>query len=92
MGANTRQIIQLLILPEAKPGIIHAITVTAITLINYSAMAGAVGAGGLGTLAINYGYQRFNAGVMFSTVVVLIILVQLVQTVGDFISKRSAHN
>jgi D-methionine transport system permease protein len=90
MGASTRQIIQYIILPEAKPGIIHAITVTAITLINYSAMAGAVGAGGLGTLAINYGYQRFNAGVMLSTVIVLIILVQLVQMVGDFIAKRSS--
>lgn len=92
MGASTRQIIQHIILPEAKPGIIHAITVTAITLINYSAMAGAVGAGGLGTLAINYGYQRFNAGVMLSTVIVLIILVQLLQMVGDFIAKRSTHN
>jgi D-methionine transport system permease protein len=71
MGASTRHIILYILLPEAKPGIIHAITVTAITLINYSAMAGTVGAGGLGTLAINHGYQRFDAGVMISTVVVL---------------------
>lgn len=92
MGASTRQIILYIILPEAKSGLIHAITVTAITLVNYSAMAGAVGAGGLGTLAINYGYQRFNAGVMISTVIVLIILVQLIQTAGDYLAKRCTHH
>ncbi|KGP63558.1 methionine ABC transporter permease [Legionella norrlandica] len=92
MGANTRQIILHIILPEAQSGLIHAITVTAITLINYSAMAGTVGAGGLGTLAINYGYQRFNAGVMISTVIVLIILVQLIQMVGDYLAKRCIHH
>lgn len=92
MGANTSQIIRHILLPEAKPGIIHAITVTAITLINYSAMAGTVGAGGLGTLAINYGYQRFNAGIMIATVVVLIILVQLMQMSGDYLAKRFVHN
>ncbi|HAT8179434.1 TPA: methionine ABC transporter permease MetI [Legionella pneumophila] len=91
MGANTRQIILHIILPEAQSGLIHAITVTAITLINYSAMAGAVGAGGLGTLAINYGYQRFNAGIMIATVIVLIILVQLIQMVGDYLAKRCTH-
>ncbi|KTD65017.1 methionine ABC transporter permease [Legionella shakespearei] len=92
MGASTRQIIRHIILPEAKPGIIHAITVTAITLVNYSAMAGTVGAGGLGTLAINYGYQRFNAGIMIATVVVLIVLVQLMQMSGDYLAKRFVHN
>ncbi|CZH19508.1 TPA: methionine ABC transporter permease [Legionella pneumophila] len=91
MGANTRQIILHIILPEAQSGLIHSITVTAITLINYSAMAGAVGAGGLGTLAINYGYQRFNAGIMIATVIVLIILVQLIQMVGDHLAKRCTH-
>ncbi|MHA3157009.1 methionine ABC transporter permease [Legionella pneumophila] len=91
MGANTRQIILHIILPEAQSGLIHSITVTAITLINYSAMAGAVGAGGLGTLAINYGYQRFNAGIMIATVIVLIILVQLIQMVGDHLGKRCTH-
>ncbi|APF03457.1 TPA: methionine ABC transporter permease [Legionella pneumophila] len=91
MGANTRQIILHIILPEAQSGLIHSITVTAITLINYSAMAGAVGAGGLGTLAINYGYQRFNAGIMIATVIVLIILVQLIQMVGDYLAKHSTH-
>lgn len=91
MGANTRQIILHILLPEAKPGLIHAITVTAITLINYSAMAGTVGAGGLGTLAINFGYQRFDAGVMISTVIILIIVVQLTQMIGDYLAKRFLH-
>ncbi|MFI4919372.1 MAG: methionine ABC transporter permease [Legionellales bacterium] len=92
MGANTRQIIVAILLPEAKPALIHAITVTAITLVNYSAMAGTVGAGGLGTLAINYGYQRFDVGVMCSTVVILIIMVQLIQLSGDFLAKRCLHH
>ena len=92
MGATTRQIILHILLPEARPALIHAITVTAITLINYSAMAGTVGAGGLGTLAINYGYQRFDAGVMIATVIVLIIIVQLTQMLGDFLAKRFLHH
>ncbi|USQ14972.1 ABC transporter permease [Legionella lytica] len=92
MGANTKQIIFHILLPEAKPALVHAITVTAITLVNYSAMAGTVGAGGLGTLAINYGYQRFDAGVMLATVVVLIVMVQLTQMFGDYLAKRFVHN
>jgi D-methionine transport system permease protein len=92
MGANTQQIIMHILLPEAKPALIHAITVTAITLVNYSAMAGTVGAGGLGTLAINYGYQRFDAGVMISTVIILIVMVQLIQMAGDYLAKRFLHN
>ncbi|MGL5742334.1 MAG: methionine ABC transporter permease [Legionella sp.] len=92
MGANTSQIILHILLPEAKPALIHAITVTAITLVNYSAMAGTVGAGGLGTLAINYGYQRFDAVIMISTVIILIIMVQLIQTLGDYLAKRFLHN
>ncbi|KTD56374.1 D-methionine transport system permease protein MetI [Legionella santicrucis] len=92
MGANTRQIILHILLPEAKPALIHAITVTAITLVNYSAMAGTVGAGGLGTLAINYGYQRFDAGIMISTVIILIIMVQLTQMIGDYLAKRFLHH
>jgi D-methionine transport system permease protein len=91
MGANTRQIIMHILLPEAKSGIVHAITVTAITLINYSAMAGTVGAGGLGTLAINHGYQRFDAGLMIATVIVLIIMVQLIQMLGDYFAKRFSY-
>ncbi|AWN73922.1 methionine ABC transporter permease [Legionella anisa] len=92
MGANTQQIILHILLPEAKPALIHAITVTAITLVNYSAMAGTVGAGGLGTLAINYGYQRFDAGVMISTVIILILMVQLMQMAGDYLAKRFLHH
>lgn len=88
MGASSRQIIFYILFPEAKAALIQAITVTAITLINYSAMAGTVGAGGLGTLAINYGYQRFDAKVMLSTVIVLIIMVQLTQMIGDYLTKR----
>lgn len=77
MGASTRQIIWNALLPEARPGIIAAITVTAITLVSYTAMAGVVGAGGLGDLAIRFGYQRFQTDVMVVTVVMLLILVQM---------------
>ncbi len=83
MGASTRQIITSALLPEARPGIIAAITVTAITLVSYTAMAGVVGAGGLGDLAIRYGYQRFQTDVMVVTVILLLILVQILQMVGD---------
>ncbi|KRV64131.1 methionine ABC transporter permease [Pseudomonas citronellolis] len=83
MGASTRQIICNALLPEARPGIIAAITVTAITLVSYTAMAGVVGAGGLGDLAIRFGYQRFQTDVMVVTVIMLLVLVQVLQTVGD---------
>ncbi|CAB1400055.1 D-methionine transport system permease protein [Pseudomonas granadensis] len=83
MGATTRQIIINALLPEARPGIFAAITVTAITLVSYTAMAGVVGAGGLGDLAIRFGYQRFQTDVMIVTVVLLLILVQVLQMVGD---------
>lgn len=83
MGATTRQIIMNALLPEARPGIFAAITVTAITLVSYTAMAGVVGAGGLGDLAIRFGYQRFQTDVMIVTVVLLLILVQALQMVGD---------
>lgn len=87
MGANTWQIIRQILVPEARPALIHAVTVTAITLVNYSAMAGTVGGGGLGDLAIRYGYQRFDAVVMLATVSILVIIVQLLQMLGD----RCAH-
>jgi len=83
MGATTRQIIMNALLPEARPGIFAAITVTAITLVSYTAMAGVVGAGGLGDLAIRFGYQRFQTDVMIVTVLLLLILVQVLQMVGD---------
>ncbi|MFC5696090.1 methionine ABC transporter permease [Pseudomonas sp. GCM10022186] len=83
MGATTGQIIWNALLPEARPGIFAAITVTAITLVSYTAMAGVVGAGGLGDLAIRFGYQRFQTDVMVVTVILLLVLVQILQTVGD---------
>lgn len=83
MGATTKQIIFSALLPEARPGILAAITVTAITLVSYTAMAGVVGAGGLGDLAIRFGYQRFQTDVMLVTVLLLLILVQIIQSVGD---------
>lgn len=83
MGASTRQIIWNALLPEARPGIIAAVTVTAITLVSYTAMAGVVGAGGLGDLAIRFGYQRFQTDVMVVTMVLLLLLVQILQTIGD---------
>lgn len=83
MGANTRQIVFGALLPEAMPGILAAATVTAIALVSYSALAGVVGGGGLGDLAIRYGYQRFQLDVMFITIVLLLLLVQLLQTIGN---------
>ena len=83
MGASTRQIVTGALLPEALPGIIAGITVTAITLVSYAAMAGVVGGGGLGDLAIRYGYQRFQTDVMIVTVVLLVVFVQLLQMLGD---------
>lgn len=91
MGANTWQMIRHIILPEALPGLIHATTVTAITLVNYSAMAGTVGGGGLGDLAIRYGYQRFDAMVMLTTVVILVMIVQVIQQGGDHLARRFTH-
>lgn len=88
MGASTNQMILHILLPEARPALINAVTVTAITLVNYSAMAGTVGGGGLGDLAIRYGYQRFNSLVMFATVVILIIIVQALQIIGDKLSQK----
>ena len=88
MGANTWQMVRHILLPEARPALIHAMTVTAITLVNYSAMAGTVGGGGLGDLAIRYGYQRFNPTVMLATVAILVVIVQLIQMGGDRLACR----
>jgi len=92
MGANTWQMIRRMLLPEAMPALIHAMTVTAITLVNYSAMAGTVGGGGLGDLAIRYGYQRFNLGIMLATVLILVVIVQLLQMGGDRLARRFSHD
>ncbi len=91
MGATTRQIIVKALLPEARPGIIAAVTVTAIALVSFTAMAGAVGAGGLGDLAIRYGYQRFQNDVMFVTVILLLVLVQILQSIGDKLVAHFSH-
>lgn len=91
MGATPWQIITRVLLPEARGGIFTALTVTAVTLISYSAMAGAVGGGGLGDLGIRYGYNRFNPTIMLITVVVLVVMVQLFQTVGDYLVRKSDH-
>jgi len=91
MGASNWQMICKILIPESLPGIINAITVTAVTLVNYSAMAGTVGGGGLGDLAIRYGYQRFDATVMVITIVLLIVMVQLIQSLGDKLVRITTH-
>jgi len=88
MGATPRQIILGALLPEAKPGLTAAVTVTAVALVSYTAMAGVVGAGGLGDLAVRFGYQRFQTDVMVVTVVLLLVLVQIIQMIGDFVTAR----
>jgi D-methionine transport system permease protein len=88
MGASPWQIVTKVLLPEAWPGIVAGITITLVSLVGYSAMAGAVGGGGLGDLGIRYGYQRFQPTVMILVVIVLILLVQGVQSLGDSIAAR----
>jgi len=88
MGAHGRQIIFKILIPEALPGLIRGASLTLISLIGYSAMAGAVGGGGLGELAISYGYQRFDLQVMLETVVILIFLVQGVQWLFDHLANK----
>lgn len=88
MGASPWQIITKVLLPEARPSIALGITLAIISLIGYSAMAGALGGGGLGDLAIRYGYQRFQLDVMIATVIVLIVMVQAMQSLGDYVSKK----
>lgn len=83
MGATTWQIIWHTLLPESRPGLIAAVTVTAIVLVDYTAMAGVIGGGGLGDLAIRFGYQRFQTDVMVVTVALLVLLVQGLQMTGD---------
>ncbi|HCL66535.1 MAG TPA: DL-methionine transporter permease subunit [Rhizobium sp.] len=88
MGATPLQIVTKVLLAEARPGIVLALTLTLVSLIGYSAMVGAVGGGGLGDLGIRYGYQRFMPDVMLTVVVVLIVLVQAVQSAGDHLARR----
>ncbi|WP_434359418.1 ABC transporter permease [Parasalinivibrio latis] len=91
MGATPLQIITKVLLPEALPGILNGVTITLVTLVSYSAMAGAVGGGGLGDVGIRYGYQRFDGSVMMITVVMLVILVQLIQSSGDYLVRKVDH-
>ncbi|WP_229072951.1 methionine ABC transporter permease [Actinoplanes sp. DH11] len=91
MGATRRQIVGKVLLREALPALIAGLTITVIALVGYSAMAGTVGGGGLGDLAIRYGYQRFETEVMIATVVALVVFVQLVQMVGDVLVRRLSH-
>lgn len=91
MGASTRQIVFKVLLPEALPSIVAGLTVTFVSLTGYSAMAGAVGGGGLGDLGIRYGYQRFLPEVMLAVVVILILFVQSVQSLGDSLVHRLRH-
>lgn len=91
MGASPLQIVQKVLLPEALPGILNAVVITLVALVNYSAMAGAIGGGGLGDVGIRYGYQRFDPLVMLVTVVILVLLVQLIQSIGDYLVRRVDH-
>lgn len=87
MGASTGQIVRRVLLPEALPGLLAGITITIVTLVSYTAMAGMVGGGGLGTLAINYGYYRYQNEIMIIAVVFMVILVQVLQMAGDRLVK-----
>ncbi|ANH06940.1 MULTISPECIES: methionine ABC transporter permease [Shinella] len=91
MGGNRWTIVREVLIPEALPGIVAGFTVTLVTLIGASAMAGAIGAGGLGDLAIRYGYQRFETSVMVAVVAVLIVLVCGIQWLGDRLTARLDH-
>jgi D-methionine transport system permease protein len=91
MGATTSQIVGKVLLPEALPGIVAALTITFVSLTGYSAMAGAIGGGGLGDLGIRYGYQRFLPEVMAAVVLLLIVFVQVVQSAGDRLVRHLSH-
>lgn len=88
MGATTSEIIKKILIPEALPSIISGVTLTIINLIGYSAMAGAVGGGGLGNLALQYGYYRFQTDIMIACVVIIVILVQVIQLLGDRLALK----
>ena len=91
MGATTWQIVLKVLLPEALPGIVAGLTIMLVSLTGYSAMAGAIGGGGLGDLGIRYGYQRFLPDVMLAVVVILIVFVQIVQSLGDWAVRKLSH-
>lgn len=89
MGATPMQIIRKVLLPEALPSILESLTVVIVSLVGASAMAGTIGGGGLGDLAIRYGYQRFQADVMIATIIVLVIVVLLIQFIGNYLSRKA---
>lgn len=91
MGATNLQIIIKFLLPEAAGSIVNALTITLIALVNYSAMAGTVGGGGLGYVGIQYGYQTYVPEILIATIVILVVMVQIIQTIGDFIVKQLTH-
>ena len=91
MGATRMTILRDVLIPEALPGIVSGFTVTMVTLIGASAMAGAVGAGGLGDIAIRYGYQRFETVIMVAVVIILIVMVSIMQWAGDALARRIDH-
>ena len=88
MGANPLQIITKVMFKEATPSLISNITVAITTILGYTAMSGIVGGGGLGKIAINYGYYRYDYGIMICAVIVLVIIVQLIQKLGDYLSIK----
>lgn len=91
MGTTRSAIVRKVLFREARPGLLAGFVVTVIALVGYSAMAGTLGGGGLGDLAIRYGYQRFETDIMIACVVVLIVLVQLIQMLGDLVVRRLSH-
>lgn len=91
MGASPKQIIHKVLLPEAKASLILGVAITTISVIGYTAMAGAVGGGGLGDLAIQYGYNRFRTDIMIVTVVILVVIVQFIQSLGTKLARRLTH-
>ena len=91
MGASPFRIIRKVLLPEALPELIQNFTLTVIVIIGCSAMAGTIGGGGLGDIAIRYGYQRFQLPIMIMTVIILVLMVQLTQFIGDYLTKKVDH-
>jgi D-methionine transport system permease protein len=91
MGATGRDLVRKVLLPEAAPGLVAGATLTLVMLVGFSAMAGTIGGGGLGDFALRYGYQRFNTPLLLASVVVLVVLVQLIQSTGDLVVRRMEH-
>lgn len=89
MGASNMQIVKKVLLPESMPSLLNGVLVSATTILGYSAMAGFIGGGGLGDIAIRYGYNRYDSGTMLITVALIVVMVQLIQSVGARIAKRS---